>query len=534
MLSHCSGPNGIRPLQNQERSVSAGALSLQGKKTMEKKYVGAIDQGTTSTRFIIFNHSGDIVAGHQVEHKQIYPQAGWVEHDAMEIWKNTELCIRMALQKAKTQPGEIASIGVTNQRETTVIWDKRTGKPLHNAVVWQDMRTSEICEKLAKSGGQYRFQKITGLPLATYFSGPKIKWLMDNKPEIKRALKDGTALFGTMDTWVIWNLTGGAHVTDVTNASRTMFMNLTTLQWDKKMLGIFGIPERCLPQIRPSSDPDAYGLTYNKGPFGTEIPVMGDLGDQQAALFGQTCFKEGDAKNTYGTGCFLLLNTGTTPVLSKNGLITTVGYRIGKAPAVYALEGSIAVAGALVQWLRDKLGIITSASEINDLAMKVEDNGGVYFVPAFSGLFAPYWRSDARGLIIGLTHFTGKEHIARAVLEAVDFQAREIFEAMEKDSKIKLSSLKVDGGMTASELLMQFQADILNVTVARPKVAETTALGAAYAAGLAAGFWKTQEELKNNWILSKEWKPKMDADRREKYFKEWKKAVQKSLDWIDK
>lgn len=504
----------------------------------EKKYVGAVDQGTTSTRFLIFNHSGDIVAGHQLEHKQIYPQAGYVEHDAMEIWNNTREVIERALARSGIKVEEIASIGVTNQRETTVIWDKTSGKPLRNAIVWQDLRTSAICDELARKGGQYRFQKTTGLPLATYFSGPKLKWIFDDQPELLKEALSGNILFGTMDTWIIWNLTGGVnngvHVTDPTNASRTMLMDLKTLNWDEKMLKVFNIPEPILPVIRPSSDPKPYGFTAKSGPFGAEVPVMGDLGDQQAALFGQACFKPGEAKNTYGTGCFLLLNTGNKPVFSKNGLITTLGYKIGDQRAVYALEGSIAVAGALVQWFRDKLGIITSAPEIDIMASKVEDNGGVYFVPAFSGLFAPYWHSDARGLIIGLTHYTGKEHIARAVLEAVDFQAREIFEAMAKDSGIKLTALKVDGGMTASDLLMQFQADILGVNVQRPKVAETTALGAAYAAGLASGFWKNEEELKVNWILSKEWKPKMDADKREKYYKGWKKAVQKSMGWIEK
>jgi len=499
----------------------------------EKKYAGAVDQGTTSTRFMLFNKSGDIAAVHQLEHRQIYPQAGLVEHDATEIWNNAKECIKQALAESGIKPDEIASIGVTNQRETTVIWDKSTGKPLHNAIVWQDLRTAKICEELAKKGGQYRFQKITGLPLATYFSGPKLKWLFDNKPEIKKAAESGTAIFGTMDTWIIWNLTNGSHVTDPSNASRTMLMNLNTLSWDKSMLKTFGIPESILPEIRPSSDPKSYGMTHKSGPFGAEIPVMGDLGDQQAALFGQTCFEKGTAKNTYGTGCFLLLNTGNKPVFSKNGLITTVGYKIGDSPVVYALEGSIAIAGALVQWVRDKLKLISSAPEINGLAMQAEDNGGVYFVPAFSGLFAPYWRSDARGIIAGLTHYTGREHIARAALEATAYQAREIFEAMEKDSGIKLASLKVDGGMTASELLMQFQSDLLNVPVSRPKVAETTALGAAYAAGLAAVFWKSQDELKANWILSKQWQPKMAADKREKYFKEWKKAVQKSLGWME-
>ena len=496
-----------------------------------KKYVGAVDQGTTSTRFLLFNHSGEITAGHQMEHKQIYPKAGYVEHDAMEIWENTTQCIRRVLKKSKIKPSEIASIGITNQRETTVIWDKKTGKPLYNAIVWQDMRTADICNELAKSGGQYRFQKTTGLPLATYFSGPKIKWLIDNKPVVARAIREGRALFGTIDTWIIWNLTGGSHVTDPTNASRTMLMDLKTLSWDDGMLKVFNIPKNILPEIRPSSDPKAYGLTPKSGPFKAEIPVMGDLGDQQAALFGQACFAKGAAKNTYGTGCFLLLNTGSKPITSKNGLITTVGYKIGAAPAVYALEGSIAVAGSLVQWVRDKLGIVISAPQINDLAGKTEDNAGVYFVPAFSGLFAPYWRSDARGLIIGLTHYTGKEHIARAALEATAYQARELFDAMEKDSGIKLTSLKVDGGMTASGLLMQFQADILNVKVMRPKVAETTALGAAYAAGLAAGFWKDMDELKEHWEVSKTWKPKMTKAKREKYFKGWKEAVQRSLNW---
>jgi glycerol kinase len=504
----------------------------------DKKYSAAVDQGTTSTRFLLFNHDGDIVCGHQMEHKQFYPQAGWVEHDAMEIWRNTSECIKQTLIKSGITADEIASIGVTNQRETMVLWDKNTGLPLHPAIVWQDLRTAGICDRLEKSGGKYRFQKITGLPLATYFSAPKIRWIFDKFPKIASLAKDGRVLFGTIDTWLIWNMTGGvkggAHITDPTNASRTMLMNLKTLNWEPSMLKVFDIPEKILPAIKPSSFPAAYGHTTEDGPFGFKIPVTGDLGDQHAALFGQTCFSPGEAKNTYGTGCFLLLNTGSKPVFSKNGLITTIAYKIGDAPAVYALEGSVAVAGALVQWFRDKLGIITSAPEINELAMKAEDNGGVYFVPAFSGLFAPYWRSDARGLIIGLTHFTGREHIARAVLEAVDFQAREIFEAMAKDSGIKLKSLKVDGGMTASELLMQFQADILNVSVARPKVAETTALGAAYAAGLAVGFWKNTDELKKNWILSKQWDPMMPEEKSGQYYRQWKKAVQRSLDWMDK
>ena len=503
----------------------------------DKKYVGTIDQGTTSTRFILFNRSGDIVSSFQKEHKQIYSQAGRVEHDAAEIWDNTVLCIKETLSLSGVKPQEISSVGITNQRETVVIWEKNTGRPLCNAIVWQDTRTDKICKELAENGGQYRFQKKTGLPLATYFSGPKIKWLLKNNPEILESAEKGDAIFGTIDTWLIWNLTGGpgkgAHITDCTNASRTMLMNIETLEWDKEMLDVFGIPEKMLPEIRPSSDPKFYGKTLQDGPFGAEIPAAGCLGDQHAALFGQTCFEKGDAKNTYGTGCFLLMNTGEKPVFSKNGLVTTVGYKIGDAPAVYALEGSIAVAGSLVQWFRDKLGIITSAPEINELASSVEDNGGVYFVPAFSGLFAPYWRSDARGLIIGLTHFTGREHIARAVLEATDFQAREIFEAMEKDSGIKLKTLKADGGLTASSLLMQFQADILNVTVLLPKIAETTALGAAYAAGLASGFWKDTDEIKKNWSQSKQWAPKMPEEKRKKYYSEWKKAVERSLGWLE-
>jgi len=497
----------------------------------EKKYTGAIDQGTTSTRFILFTKNGEPAASHQIEHKQIYPQAGYVEHNPAEIWENTQECIKQTLLKSSIKPEEIAAIGITNQRETTVIWDKNTGIPLYNAIVWQDLRTAGICDAFAKNGGQYRFQKTTGLPLATYFSGPKIKWLMDNIPSVAGAVKAGTAVFGTMDTWIIWNLTG-IHATDVSNASRTMLMNIETLKWDKSMLYQLGVPESVLPKICPSSSATAYGVTKKDGVFKASIPVCGCLGDQQAALFGQACYDEGDAKNTYGTGCFLLLNTGNKPIISSNGLITTAGYLIENEPPVYALEGSVAVAGSLVQWFRDKLGIISSAPEINKLAESVEDNGGVYFVPAFSGLFAPHWRSDARGLIIGLTHFTGRAQIARAVLEAVDFQAREIFEAMEKDSGINLKSLKVDGGMTASNLLMQFQADILDVTVILPKVAETTALGAAYAAGLAVGFWKDKDEIRKNWALSKEWKPQMAPEKREKYFSEWKKAVERSKGWV--
>jgi glycerol kinase len=501
-----------------------------------KKYVGAIDQGTTSTRFILFNQSGETVVSHQLEQKQIFPQAGWVEHDAQEIWKNTGEVIRTALEKANINPLEIASIGITNQRETTVVWNKKTGKPYQNAIVWQDTRTAEICEKLTQDGGQRRFAPKTGLPLATYFSGPKIKWILDHFPEVRKDALKGDALFGNMDTWIIWQLSGGIdrgiHITDVTNASRTMLMNLETLEWEEEMLSIFGIPRAMLPQIRSSSE--VYGVTSKTGPFGCEIPIAGDLGDQHAALFGQACFSPGEAKNTYGTGCFLLLNTGEKSVESKNGLLTTLAYKIGKEKACYALEGSVAIAGALVQWIRDNLGLIKTAPEIDILAQSVSDNGGVYFVPAFSGLFAPYWQSDARGIIAGLTRYVNKGHLARAVLEATAFQTKEVFDAMQKDSKIALNSLKVDGGMTASGLLMQFQSDLLNVPVFLPKVAETTALGASYAAGLAVGFWKNKEELRQNWKLSKEWKPKMPMKESKKLYQYWLKAVQKSMNWVEK
>ncbi len=502
-----------------------------------KKYVGAIDQGTTSSRFIILDHSGKIVASHQLEHEQIYPRPGHVEHNPVEIWHRVAEAIPKAMLRGRVKPQELAAIGVTNQRETTVIWNPRTGEPYHNAIVWQDARTAEICEELAKKGGQDRFRRKTGLPLATYFSGPKIKWLLDTYPKIRKAALKGEAVLGTMDTWIIWQLTGGprggVHVTDVSNASRTMLMNLQTLEWDDELLDAMGIPRKMLPRIRPSSDPDLYGFTAQDGPFGDRIPVCGDLGDQQAALFGQTCFGVGEAKNTYGTGCFLLLNTGSEIVHSRHGLITTVGYKIGREPAAYALEGSVAIAGSLVQWVRDKLKLIKTAPEINTLAGTVPDNGGVYFVPAFTGLFAPYWRSDARGIIVGLTHFVTDGHIARAVLEATAFQAGEIFEAMEKDSKIKLASLKVDGGMTASEILMQFQADLLGVAVTRPVQTETTAIGAAYAAGLAVGFWKNVGELKKYWRADKNWKPKMKGEKKEELYRNWRKAVERTFNWIE-
>jgi glycerol kinase len=491
-------------------------------------YIAAIDQGTTSTRSILFDHEGKIVAVDQKEHEQIYPKAGWVEHDPLEIWTRTQEVIAGALDKSGVDPRDILAIGVTNQRETTVVWDKETGKPIYNAIVWQDTRTDEICKELEKQGGQDRLRKQTGLPLATYFSGPKLKWMLDNLPGIRAKAENGDLLFGNIDTWIIWNLTKGVHVTDVTNASRTMLMDINSLDWDEEILSLLNIPKKMLPKICSSSE------IYGKACGRLEgIPVCGDLGDQQAALFGQTCFKTGEAKNTYGTGCFMLLNTGDKPVTSKSGLLTTLGYKIGTQRAVYTLEGSIAITGALVQWLRDNLGLIETSAEIETLARSVEDNGGVYFVPAFSGLFAPYWRSDARGAIVGMTRYINKGHIARAALEATAYQTCEVLEAMEKDSGVKLSALKVDGGMVFNELLMQFQADILNVPVIRPKVAETTALGAAYAAGLAVGYWKDINELRSNWAKDREWKPGMAADAREKLYSQWKKAVTRTLDWVE-
>ncbi|MGH2765481.1 MAG: glycerol kinase GlpK, partial [Actinomycetota bacterium] len=458
------------------------------------KYAAALDQGTTSTRFMVFDHGGQVVEIDQREHEQIYPKPGWVEHDPMEIWQRSEEVIKEGLQKGGISPGDIAAVGVTNQRETTVVWEKNSGKPVYNAIVWQDTRTDKICNELSQDGGQDRFRPKTGLPIATYFSGPKIKWILDNVDGVRERAENGEVLFGNIDTWCIWNLTGGpdggAHVTDVTNASRTMLMDLETQDWDDEILGILGIPRAMLPEVRPSSD--VYGEA--KGDL-KGIPVAGDLGDQQAALFGQTCFSVGEAKNTYGTGCFLLLNTGTEAVPSKSGLITGVGYKIGDQPTMFMLEGSIAITGALVQWLRDNIGLISKSPEIEDLAKTVEDNGGVYFVPAFSGLFAPYWKSDARGVIAGLTRYVNKGHIARAALEATAWQSKEIVDAMNADSGVELKSLKVDGGMVYNELVMQFQSDVLGVPVIRPTVAETTSLGAAYAAGLAVGFWKEVEDL---------------------------------------
>ena len=496
-----------------------------------QKYIGAVDQGTTSTRFIVFDRSGHIVSQSQKEHAQIYPRPGWVEHDPMEIWENTKAVIVDALASARLKPEDLAAIGITNQRETTVVWDRETGRPLHNAIVWQDTRTDEICRDLAKAGGQDRYRSRTGLPLATYFSGPKIRWLIDHDDNVRQVVRNGTALFGNMDAWTLWNLTAGVHGTDVTNASRTLLMNLETLTWDEDILRDLDLPRELLPPIRSSSE--LYGSTAGDGFLKAEVPICGIVGDQQAALVGQVCFERGEAKNTYGTGCFMLLNTGEKIVHSKNGLLTTVAYRFGQQPAVYALEGSVAIAGALVQWIRDNLGLIKESPEIETLARSVEDNGGVYFVPAFSGLFAPYWKTNARGLIIGLTRFVNKGHLARAVLESTAYQTREILDAMFKDSGVELKSLKVDGGMVANELLMQFQADVLGVPVVRPKITETTALGAAYAAGLAVGYWKDYDDLRSNWQSDKVWHPELDSDEREKGYGRWLKAVSRTFDWLD-
>ncbi len=504
---------------------------------MTAKYVASVDQGTTSTRCMIFDHLGQVVSIDQAEHAQIYPRPGWVEHDPVEIWQRTQDVIRGAVEKAYVRPGDLAAVGVTNQRETTVVWEKNTGEPYYNAIVWQDTRTKSICDRLAGDGGQDRFRAITGLPLATYFSGPKIRWILENVEGVSEAAERGEVLFGNMDTWMIWWLTGGpnggAHVTDVTNASRTLLMDLETLNWDSEILDVMGVPRQVLPKIVSSSDPNPWGTTSKEGPFGEMIPVCGDLGDQQAAAVGQACYRVGDVKNTYGTGCFLILNTGQEIVPSTSGLLTTVAYRMGNQPAVYALEGSIAITGALVQWLRDNLGIIRASSEVEQLALEAEDNGGIYFVPAFSGLFAPYWRADARGVIVGLTGYITKAHIARAALEATCYQTREVLEAMASDSGVKLRVLKVDGGMVYNELLMQFQADLLGITVVRPKVAETTSLGSAYAAGLAVGFWDDLEDLSSNWRVDKSWQPNMTESRREELYAGWLKAVQRSFDWVE-
>jgi len=498
------------------------------------KYAAAIDQGTTSTRCMVFDHGGQVVSVAQKEHEQIYPKPGWVEHDVTEIWDRTREVVDEAVEASGAGDGDIAAVGITNQRETSVVWDRNTGEPIHNALVWQDTRTDKLVDEFSKDGGQARFAEKVGLPLATYFSGPKIRWLLDNVDGAREKAEAGDLLFGNMDTWLIWNLTGGTdggiHITDPTNASRTMLMNLDGLTWNEEIAGIMGVPTSMLPEIKASSE--VYGEVSYGGAL-NGVPIAGDLGDQQAATFGQTCFSPGEAKNTYGTGNFLLLNTGTEAVQSKNGMLTTVGYKIGDEAPVYCLEGAIAITGALVQWLRDNLKMIKAAPEIEELAQTVEDNGGCYVVPAFSGLFAPYWKSNARGVIAGLTRYVNAGHIARATLEATAFQSREVVEAMNSDSGVALESLKVDGGMVQNDLLMQFQADLLGVPVIRPQVAETTALGAAYAAGLATGLWGNQEDLRENWAEDKRWEPTMDSAKRDEYYKFWKKAVTRTFDWFD-
>ncbi len=503
---------------------------------MSEQFVAAIDQGTTSTRCMIFNREGRVVSVAQKEHEQIFPKAGWVEHNALEIWDNTRQVVAEALAKADLKASkDIVAVGITNQRETALVWDKTTGLPVYNAIVWQDTRTDAICQQLgALGGGQDRYKAKVGLPLATYFSGPKVRWILDNVEGARDKAEAGDLVFGNMDTWVVWNMTGGVqgglHITEPTNASRTLLMDLDTLSWDPEICEEMGIPMSMLPEIRSSSE--VYAKGREQGNL-AGVPIAGILGDQQAATFGQACLSTGEAKNTYGTGNFMLLNTGTEKVPSKNGLLTTVCYKIGDNAPVYALEGSIAVTGSLVQWIRDNLGMIKDAAEIEDLAKSVEDNGGAYFVPAFSGLFAPYWRADARGAIVGLTRYVNKGHLARAVLESVAFQTREVLDAMNADSGVDLTELKVDGGMVVNETLMQFQADILGVPVIRPVVAETTALGAAYAAGLAVGFWANEDDIRNNWAEDKRWEPQMDAADRDKAFAQWKKAVTKTFDWVD-
>ena len=501
---------------------------------MSDKYVLAIDQGTTSSRAIIFDHKGTIAAVGQKEHEQIFPRAGWVEHNPIEVWDNVRAVVADALAQKSLNHNDIAAVGITNQRETTVVWNKNTGEPVYNAIVWQDTRTSKIVDDLAANGGQERYKDQVGLPLATYFCGPKVKWILDNVEGAREQAEAGELLMGTMDTWVVWNLTGGVnggiHITDVTNASRTMLMDLKTLSWIPEICADMTIPLSMLPEIKSSAE--IYGVGRPQGML-PDVPIAGILGDQQAATFGQACFESGMAKNTYGTGNFMLMNTGEEIVPSKNGLLTTLCYKIGDKPAVYALEGSIAVTGSLVQWLRDNLRMFDSAPEVEELASTVDDNGGAYFVPAFSGLFAPYWRSDARGALVGLTRYVNRGHIARAVLEATAFQTREVLEAMEADSGVKLAELKVDGGMTANETLMQFQADELNVDVVRPVVAETTALGAAYAAGIAVGYWEGEQDVIDNWAESKRWEPKLDRGDADRLFRNWKKAVTRTFDWVD-
>ncbi|MFE6859519.1 glycerol kinase GlpK [Nocardia sp. NPDC057668] len=501
------------------------------------QYVGAIDQGTTSTRFMVFDHGGNVVARHQLEHEQILPQAGWVEHNPAEIWERSRTVIKTALAAADLTAEDLAAVGVTNQRETTLVWDRRTGRPYYNAIVWQDTRTDRIIAEVNRAGHGDTIRQCSGLPPAPYFSGGKLKWILDNVPGARAAAERGDALFGTPDSWLIWNLTGGArggeHVTDVTNASRTMLMNLETLDWDEELLEIFGVPRAMLPRISPSANPEGFGRTNPDGPFKGSVLVAGVLGDQQAATVGQVCFRPGEAKNTYGTGNFLMLNTGTDIVHSQHGLLTTVAYQFGDDKPVYALEGSIAVTGSAVQWLRDQLGVISGASQVESLAGSVQDTGGVYFVPAFSGLFAPYWRPDARGAIVGLSRFSNNAHLARATLESICYQTRDVVEAMQRDSGVRLATLRVDGGVTANELAMQIQADFLGVPVSRPQVPETTALGAAYAAGLAVGFWNNTDELVANWHEDRRWEPTWSTERRERGYARWLKAVSRTLDWVD-
>jgi glycerol kinase len=498
------------------------------------EYVLSIDQGTTSSRAIVFDRSARVVASGQLEHDQIFPRAGWVEHDPQQIWNNVREVVGIALTRANLTAHDIAAVGITNQRETTVVWDRHTGLPVMNAIVWQDTRTQKLVDELGGAAGADRYKDVVGLPLATYFAGPKIRWILDTVEGAREAADRGDLYFGTIDTWVLWNMTGGVeggiHVTDVTNASRTMLMDLDTLQWREDIAAEFGIPLSMLPQIRSSSEVYGHGREHGMLPG---VPIAGILGDQQAATFGQACFSEGMAKNTYGTGNFLLLNTGTKRVRSANGLLTTVCYQIGDAAPVYALEGSIAVTGSLVQWLRDNLGMFADAADIESLARKVDDNGGAYFVPAFSGLFAPYWRPDARGALLGLTRYVTKNHIARAALEATAFQTREVMDAMNADAGVDLAELRVDGGMVANELLMQFQADQLGVDVIRPKVTETTALGAAFAAGIAVGFWEGEQDVTDNWSEDKRWSPDMDPNDRDRLYRNWKKAVTKTMGWVD-
>jgi len=497
-------------------------------------YIGAIDQGTTSTRFIVFDRSGRTVAISQKEHKQIYPKPGWVEHNADEVWQNTRAVMAEAMAEGGLGPHDLDAIGITNQRETTIVWNRKTGKPITNAIVWQDSRVADDAQEFAKSGGQNRFRSKTGLPLTTYFSGLKIRWILEHVAGARDAALGGDLLFGTIDTFLVWHLTGGSkggiHITDVTNASRTQLMHLESLSWDREILDTFEIPDTMLPTIRSSSE--IYGIANE--PAVQDVAIAGILGDQQAALVGQTCFEPGEAKNTYGTGCFLLMNTGTRKIESKSGLLTTMGYKLGDQPAHYALEGSIAITGALVQWLRDNLGLIEKSSDVEKLARSVSDNGGVYFVPAFSGLYAPYWKDNARGVIAGLTRYANKGHFARAVLEATAFQTRDVLEAMEKDSGIKLDALRADGGMVTNDLLMQFQADILDKPVVRPVTKDaTTALGAAYAAGLASGYFKDIKDLRANWSADRTWKPHLAPGKRDLMYSLWKRAVTKSFDWVD-